>query len=301
MPMPAGAASVRRCYQNKMRVKMKVNESQNVVGYLGPRGTFSEEVAMEYGRGNNILLRPCASIEQVVRAVEAQEVRYGIVPVENSLEGSVNLTLDLLNGEKGVRVCGEMLHRVKHFLLALPGQTTSGIEEIYSHPQALAQCREFIEERLPGVSCREMASTAEAAGKISGQKSKAVIASRKAAGLYGLEVIARDIQDEENNITRFLLLSGEDAFPTGDDKTSLLLGLRDRPGSLYALLGIFARYQLNLTKIESRPIRGDLGKYKFFLDVEGHRSDKRVAGALQEIEQEALFLKILGSYPRAVL
>lgn len=274
---------------------------EKIVGYLGPRGTFSEEVAMAYGRGKNALLRPYASIEQVFRAVVNGLVDMGIVPVENSLEGSVNLTLDLLSGNHGVKICGERLHRVKHALLALPGQDLQSIEEIYSHPQALAQCRRFIESCLPLASCREMASTAEAARQVAGQKGKAVIASKKAAGLYGLKVLQEKIQDEEKNVTRFLLLAQTDAPPTQKDKTSLLLGLRDRPGSLYGLLGIFARHQLNLTKIESRPIRGEMGKYKFFMDLEGHRVNEGVDAALEEIEKEALFLHVLGSYPCAAL
>ena len=274
---------------------------EKIVGYLGPRGTFSEEVAMAYGRGKNVLLRPHSSIEQVVQAVVKGQINMGIAPVENSLEGSVNLTLDLLSGNHGIKICGERLHRVKHSLLAPPGQDLKAMEEIYSHPQALAQCRSFIEARLPEVSCREMASTSEAARQVAGQKGQAVIASKKVAGLYGLRVLQENIQDEENNVTRFLLLAQTDAQPTGRDKTSLLLGLRDRPGSLYALLAIFARHQLNLTKIESRPIRGEMGKYKFFMDLEGHRVNEGVDAALEEIEKEALFLHVLGSYPCAAL
>jgi len=274
---------------------------QKILGYLGPRGTFSEEVAMEYGRGKNLLLRPLLTLEGVIQAVDAGQIDLGIVPVENSLEGSVNLTLDLLSGDHAVKICGERLHRVKQHLLALHGQESQAIKEIYSHPQALAQCRRFIEAAFPGAVCWETASTADAARQVAGQPGKGVIASRKAAGLYGLAVMVANIQDEVNNITRFLLLARSDASPTGRDKTSLLLGLKDRPGSLHALLGIFARHQLNLTKIESRPIRGDLGKYKFFLDVEGHRTDQNLAAALEEIQQEALFLKVLGSYPLSAL
>lgn len=273
---------------------------QEMLGYLGPPGTFSEEVAMSYCTGRGLLLRPYSTIDGVVAAVEKGEVKCGLVPIENSLEGSVNLTLDLLSRQSPVKVAGELLHRVRHFLLAAPCQALRDIREVYSHPQALAQCRLYLERNLPWASRISMTSTAEAAALVARQEGRAIIASRRAANLYGLAVLGEDIQDEASNITRFLLLSLQDAPPSGKDKTSLLLELHDRPGSLYSLLGIFARYKLNLTKIESRPVRGDLGKYKFFLDVEGHRKEEKVSLALKEVAEEALFLKILGSYPLAV-
>ncbi len=272
---------------------------RNLLGYLGPPGTFSEELAVRYCTSQSLRPKPYPTMDRIFTAVEKKEVVQGVVPVENSLEGTVNLTLDLLSKNSPVKIKGELLLRVQHCLLARPGQEIAKIKEVYSHPQALAQCRIYLDRIIPEASRISMASTAEAVALASQNEGKAVIASRRAAWLYGLEVLQENIQDEPSNITRFLLLALADAPWTGNDKTSLLIGLHDRPGSLYSALGIFARYKLNLTKIESRPVRGDLGKYKFFLDVEGHRKDTKVARALKEIKEKVLFLKILGSYPLA--
>ncbi|RJX25587.1 MAG: prephenate dehydratase [Dethiobacter sp.] len=271
----------------------------NLIGYLGPPGTFTEEAARRYGNSRTFLLRPYPTIDGVFAAVAKKEIDQGVVPVENSLEGSVNLTLDLLSGNTDVKIKGELLCRIKHFLLARPGQNPVKIKEVYSHPQALAQCRFYLDKLFPEASRISMSSTAEAAALVAQSEGKAVIASRRAARLYGLKILQANIQDEPFNITRFFLLALEDAPRTGDDKTSLLIGLHDKPGSLFSALGIFAGYNLNLTKIESRPVRGELGKYIFFLDIEGHREDKKVAHALKEMEEKALFLKVLGSYPHA--
>jgi prephenate dehydratase len=274
----------------------KMNGS--LLAYLGPGGTFSEEVARKYSSGLSFLLKPYPSIEEVMGAVEQKETDLGIVPIENSLEGAVNLTLDLLAQDREAKIRGELFYRVRHFLLVRPGQDADGIEEICSHPQALAQCRSFLAETFPGITTRSMTSTAEAAALVARSKGKAALASRRAAQIYGLQILASDTQDEANNVTRFLLLALEDALPTGDDKTSLLLGLHDRPGSLHSVLGLFARSNLNLTKIESRPMRSTLGKYIFFLDIEGHRHDDIVKQVLINVEKKALFLKVLGSYPQ---
>lgn len=271
----------------------------STMAYLGPAGTFSEEVAIRYAAGTTtpLDLEPYPGIDLVINAVEKNEVELGIVPVENSLEGSVNMTLDLLR-DCNVKIQGEILHPVQHFLLAQKGETLSGIREVYSHPQALAQCRRNLARLLPGVPTLATTSTAEAARLALQCPGRGVVASRHAASIYGLTVLQAHLQDESGNVTRFLLLSKEDASPTGDDKTSLLLGLPDRPGSLHSLLGVLVRYGLNITKIESRPVRGDLGKYIFFLDVQGHRHEEKVSRAINEARQETLFVKLLGSYPR---
>lgn len=269
-----------------------------ILGYLGPRGTFTEEVSIKYAKDKDLLLKPFPALDKVFNAVARKEIEYGIVPVENSLEGSVNFTHDLLSNSD-VKIQGELLLRVRQLLLARPGQKPSQIKEIYSHPQALAQCRLFLDKNYPGRPRINIASTAEAAALVAQNYGKAAIASIRAAELYGLEILQDSIQDEPSNITRFLLIGLDDVPPTGNDKTSLLVGLHDKPGTLYSILGVFARYSLNLTKIESRPIRGELGKYIFFLDFEGHREEKIVAQAMQEAEKQVLFLKVLGSYPRA--
>lgn len=273
-----------------------------LLGYLGPAGTYSEEAARKYAvsSGAAYLLRPYPAIDSIFSAIASEEITRGVVPVENCLEGSVNLTLDLLAGNSdSVKIRGELHCRIEHFLLAQPGQSHAAISEIYSHPQALAQCRAFLDRHYPGAARVSMSSTAEAAALVARRAGMAVIASRQAAVLYGLEVLQANIQDEPHNITRFLILAPQDAPRSGKDKTSLLIGLPDQPGSLHAALGIFAAHQLNLTKIESRPLRGELGKYIFFLDIAGHRDDEAVVGALQSVKEKALFLKILGSYPRA--
>ncbi|HHT46009.1 MAG TPA: prephenate dehydratase [Firmicutes bacterium] len=269
-----------------------------ILGYLGPRGTFTEEVSIKYAKDKDLLLKPFPALDKVFNAVARKEIEYGIVPVENSLEGSVNFTHDLLSNSD-VKIQGELLLRVRQLLLARPGQKPSQIKEIYSHPQALAQCRLFLDKNYPGRPRINIASTAEAAALVAQNYGKAAIASIRAAELYGLEILQDSIQNEPSNITRFLLIGLDDVPPTGNDKTSLLVGLHDKPGTLYSILGVFARYSLNLTKIESRPIRGELGKYIFFLDFEGHREEKIVAQAMQEAEKQVLFLKVLGSYPRA--
>lgn len=273
---------------------------EKLLGYLGPPGTFSHEAALNYRAGQAFRLKPFPAIEQIFAAVENKEVDEGIVPVENSLEGSLNLTFDLLAGNTTVKIKGELLCKVKHCLLARPGQEMTGIKKVYSHPQALAQCRRYLDRTLPGATRTAVSSTTEAALMAAQSNQKAAIASRRAAELYRLEILQENIQDGPGeNLTRFLLLAPEDTPFTGRDKTSLLLTLPDRPGSLHSALGIFARYDLNLTKIESRPVRGNLGKYIFFLDVAGHRKDAKLTRALLEAEEKNIKVKILGSYPRA--
>jgi prephenate dehydratase len=274
---------------------------EKTLGYLGPPGTFSHEAALNYCKGRACRLKPFAAIKQIFAATANKTVDAGIVPVENSLEGSLNLTFDLLAGNIAVKIKGELHCRVKHCLLAPPGLKIEGIERVYSHPQALAQCRRYLEKILPKAAPIAATSTTDAALQVAQNNNRgAAIASQRAAELYRLAILQENIQDGPGeNKTRFLLLAPEDASATGRDKTSLLLTLPDRPGALYAALGIFARHNLNLTKIESRPVRGNLGKYIFFLDVTGHRKDAGLAGALLETKEKNIKVKILGSYPRA--
>ncbi|MGI5876387.1 MAG: prephenate dehydratase [Dethiobacteria bacterium] len=271
------------------------------IAYLGPAGTFTEEAARQFNSEEKYFLKSFPSLEKVMAAVERNETTLGIVPVENSLEGSVNLTFDLLAQDRKIKIKGELLLRICHTLLAHPGQDLAEIKEVYSHPQALAQCRCFLEKALPDAIIHNMASTAEAAALVACSKGKAVLASRRVAQIYGLQALVENVQDDNNNITRFLILALQDSPPTGNDKTSLLLGLNDQPGSLFLALSVFAGNNVNLTKIESRPIRGEPGKYIFFLDIEGHRDDPVIADALCKVEKKALFLKVFGSYPKGIL
>lgn len=262
------------------------------IAYLGPRGTFTEEAALEVGDR----LVACDSILEVLRAVDSGRVDMGVVPIENSIEGPVGVTLDLLAGEYDLCIKGEIIIRVRHNLLVNRDARMEDIREVYSHPQSLAQCRRFIEEA--GLITHSTPSTAAAAMMIRGRKELAAIGTRRAAELYGLEVLAVNIQDHDPNFTRFIVLAAEDHEPTGQDKTSIVFSLaEDRPGGLYEVLGFFAEAGINLTKIESRPSKLGLGRYIFFIDFEGHRKDETVAGILSKISQKTPFMKILGSYP----
>ncbi len=222
---------------------------------------------------------------------------YGIVPVENSLEGSLGMTMEMLLKERA-EIFGEVTLDIRHYLLAPEGVELGEIKVVASHPHALAQCKEFIREAK--LSTSNYASTAEAAREIATSKTpgKAAIASEAAALIYDLRVIKSDIQDDYPNQTRFLVIHKSDHPLTGKDKTSIIVGLKDKAGALYELLGAFAERQINLTRIESRPTGKALGDYIFYIDLEGHRTDPLVEDALFEIKRRSSFLKVLGSYPK---
>ncbi len=264
------------------------------VAVLGPRGTFSEEAARKFQPRCELVL--CRDIPEVFESVENGKAKWGIAPVENSLEGSIGITLELLL-QKELKICGEVVLNISHALMALPETKLEYIKEVISHPHALAQCKNFLKKLR--VKTRNFFSTAEAAREISEKKlsSTAALAPRSAAQLYGLKILKEDIQDENQNQTRFLVLAKRDAKKTGRDKTSLIFGLKDRPGALYEALGIFALQGINLTKIESRPSRKALGDYVFYVDFVGHRHEKKIRRALAQLKSKAAFLKILGSYP----
>ncbi|MCD6444171.1 prephenate dehydratase [Candidatus Bathyarchaeota archaeon] len=268
------------------------------VAYLGPRGSFTEEAAKRFFHGAEMEYIPKPSIPEVFRGVVAGEADMGVVPVENSLEGSVNLTLDLLF-DTPLKVCGEIELKVEHCLLANPGSRVEDIRVIFSHPQAIAQCRRFIETMLPQVEVVEVQSTSKAAEVVKGLRGAAAIASEFTADIYGLEVLAKSIQDYHDNYTRFFVLSLEDHPPTGKDKTSLIFSVPDKPGALYEALKPFAARGINLTKIESRPTRGKPWEYVFYMDMEGHRFDDEIKEAVEELKAIASFVKVLGSYPMA--
>jgi prephenate dehydratase len=265
------------------------------IAILGPRGTFSEEAAYKFNKSPEVFL--CADIFEIFESVIEGRAEYGIVPVENSLEGSIGITLDLLLTQD-VKVYGEIILDISHNLMALPGTKMSDVKEVISHPHALAQCKKFLRELK--VETRSFPSTAEAAKEISEKRLRgtAALAPKVAAQLYGLEILREGVQDQDKNQTRFLVIYGKDHENTGRDKTSIIFGLKDRPGALYETLGTFAQRNINLTKIESRPSRKALGDYVFFIDFEGHREDQPVGEALEELGEKTLFLKVLGSYPR---
>ncbi|MFQ5887372.1 MAG: prephenate dehydratase [Candidatus Hydrothermarchaeales archaeon] len=264
------------------------------IAILGPRGTFSEEAALRFPEKE---LGLCSDIDDVFASVIHGDVDMGIVPVENSLEGSVGMTLELLR-RKDVKIAGEMVVDIRHILMAMPGTKLDEVKEVISHPHALAQCKAYLKDL--GVKSRNFASTAEAAKEISmkGLKGVAAIAPRISAELYGLEILDAEIQDEEVNQTRFLMVANHDHKTTGHDKTSLILELsEDRPGALFEILKPFAEEKINLTKIESRPSRKALGDYIFYVDFEGHREDPIIKKVLDGLEKNTASMKVLGSYP----
>ncbi len=265
-----------------------------MIGVLGPEGTFSERAAKRYCPAAR--LRYFRDFEEVIAAVERGEVEMGVVPLENSLEGSVGQTLDALLS-RDVKIAGEINLRVRHCLLGV-GRPEE-VKVILSHPQALAQCRGYLKRRFPEAELRTTGSTSHAA-KLAGEFSEmAAIADAEAAERYGLSVIERDVQDSERNVTRFVVVGREMPEPTGRDKTSLAVYLeRAEPGALWEVLGEFAKRRINLTKIESRPSKRGLGDYYFFIDLEGHVSDPLVEEALARIRERAAMTKVLGSYPR---
>lgn len=231
-----------------------------------------------------------------MQSVADGESEYGIVPIENSIEGPVGITLDSLAHKFDLKIYNEIIIPINQNLIVNPGTTMSDIEDVYSHSQAIAQCQEFIQKNQ--IQPHYAVSTANAAKNIVGDKTKAAIGNSKAAELYNLEILKANIQDTDNNETKFVVLSKEDHEPTGADKTSIIFSIyEDKPGGLYNILGIFQKNDINLTKIESRPSKKGLGKYLFFVDFEGHRNDVIIKNIIKEIDKNTYFLKILGSYP----
>lgn len=278
------------------------------VAYLGPAGTFTEEAALRYAPHGELV--PCPTIAAVAAAVATGEAQEGVVPIENSLEGSVTDTLDLLIHQSDLFIQRELVLPIVHCLLVRPGTREKDISVICSHTQALGQCRGYLEEHFPHATLVASLSTAAAAEQAQKNASPtglhylgsaAAIGTARAAELYGLTILARGIQDNPANVTRFVVLAHTDHPPTGDDKTSLCFSFSDdRPGLLYAALGEFARRGINLAKVESRPTKQSLGQYIFLIDLRGHREDPEIKEALRRLQAEASMLKIFGSYPRYV-
>jgi len=291
--IPAG--DVERLYELVLASSRSVQGTE--VAFQGQDGAYSQEAALDFF-GNRVLTRPCDTLDEVFKLVQKGVLPYGIVPVENSQEGSISRSYDLLL-EADVMVCGETQIRVSHCLIANPGASQASIKRIYSHPQALAQCQAYLRH----LGC-EVIPSYDTAGSVKMIKEKkimdgAAVAGARAAQIYGMNIIAREIEDNPRNTTRFFILSRQDAPPTGDDKTSIVLLLKHKPGTLHQALGIFARRKINLTKLESRPTRQKPWEYNFYLDFEGHRGDVAVQQTLAQLEDISLFLKVLGSYPKA--
>jgi chorismate mutase/prephenate dehydratase len=270
-------------------------ETEMAVAYLGPPATHTHLACFEYF-GSSIQTQPKESIQEVFEAVERKRANYGIVPIENSTEGSVNQTLDMLT-ESEVMICGEVMIQVSHHLLSQNGKSED-IRKIASHPSALEQCRKWLRKSFPQVEVAETVSTAKAAQMAAENGKVAAIASSLAGHLYGLRVVESQIEDYLNNTTRFLVIGLQPSPRTGKDKTSILFSISHEPGSLYQALKPFSEKGINLTKIESRPMKGKPWEYIFFVDMEGHATDAPIREVMSDLGRSALFLKLLGSYPQ---
>jgi chorismate mutase/prephenate dehydratase len=293
-----GGEAVARVFREIMSACLALEQKLRVA-YLGPEGTFTQQAALKhFGHGADTV--PLAAIDDVFREVEAAAANYGVVPVENSTEGMITHTLDSFM-RFGLRICGEVELRIHHHLLIGENHKRENITRIYSHQQSLAQCRQWLDTHLPNVERVAVSSNAEAARRIRGEWHSAAIAGDTAAELYGLRKVAENIEDNPDNTTRFLIIGREAVARSGDDKTSLLVSTRDKPGALYKLLEPFYSAGVSLTRLESRPSRNARWNYVFFIDCVGHQDDPAVQAALEGVRAEAQEVRVLGSYPRAII
>jgi chorismate mutase/prephenate dehydratase len=272
-------------------------QKQKRIAYQGEPGAYSESAVYAFF-GNSVKAVPCKGFSDVFKNVETDKTEFGVVPIENSIEGSVNQVYDLFLMYDH-KVCGEIVLKIDNCLIANQETKPEDIKTIYSHPQALAQCRSFLESQ----NC-EVISTYDTAGSVKMIKEQRMlnsgaVAGEKAAGIYGMKIVARNISDTPNNLTRFFVLAKNDAAPSGNDKTSVIFSSKHIPGALYQILGEFAGRGINLTKIESRPTKQQPWEYNFYLDFEGHRTEKRCSEALEGLRSKTVFVKVLGSYPKA--
>jgi chorismate mutase/prephenate dehydratase len=268
------------------------------VGFLGPEGTFSQQAMFKHF-GHSAHGLPLASIEEVFEEVEAGNADFGVVPVENSGQGTIQSTLDMFL-TSSIKIFGEVELRVHQHLLSRLGRLDE-IERVYSHPQSLAQCKAWLRQHLPNAEKIPVASNAEAARRARNSDDAAAIAGESAGHVYGLKVVAGPIEDRQDNTTRFLVLGRELFSPCGHDRTSLLVYVNDEPGALYNVLSPFAKYGVSMNRIESRPAHTGRWQYAFFIDVNGHVADDKVGRALSELGKYAAMIKILGSYPVALV
>ncbi len=271
-------------------------ESKQTIAYLGPTGTFSEQAAHQFF-GQSIDGLPCASLDEVFKAVEKGAATFGVVPVENSSEGAVSRTLDLLL-ESPLQISGEVVLPIRHHLLTKHG-SLDGVKTVCAHAQALAQCQQWLSVHAPQLQRQAVSSNAEAARMASKDPSIAAIAGEPAQLAYGLQIVSAQIQDDPNNRTRFVVIGQYACQPCGQDQTSLVLSVANQPGAVHHLLGPLAKHGVSMTRFESRPARKGSWEYHFYIDIEGHTIDAKVATAIAELKTIAAFYKNLGSYPRA--
>ncbi len=269
------------------------------VAFLGPEGTFTQEAALKHF-GHSAISAPLSAIDEVFREVAAGAANYGVVPIENSTEGVINHTLDSFL-DSSLKICGEVELRIHHHFLIGANTRAEHITRVYSHSQSLAQCRKWLDANYPNIERVPVSSNAEAARRVAGEWNSAAIAGDMAVQLYGLRKLRERIEDYPDNSTRFLVIGKDEVPPSGDDKSSIMVSVRNEPGALHALLEPFRTCAVDLTRVETRPSRAGKWNYVFFIDFAGHRSDENVAMALDAVRAQVAELRWLGSYPRAVL
>ena len=279
------------CLKDK---KVKQTGYMETVAYLGPEATFSHQAAMHL-YGGAVSFYGAETIEEVFNLVKNSVCGHGVVPVENSYEGSINITLDLLH-KYDIVISGESFMRIRHHLLSM-AKSHEDIRRIYSHTMPIAQCRSWLRDHMPGISLMEVASTSLAAKMAAASPGSAAIGSRFTGETYGLNILKENIEDDSDNVTRFLVIGKNRAESTGKDKTSLIFSLLHEPGTLYRCLAVLAERNVNITRIESRPMRMRNWEYIFFMDIEGHEEEPDIEKALIEMERHCVFMKRLGSYP----
>lgn len=297
---PLPGEEIARLFREIMSACLALEQPLNIA-YLGPAGTFTQTAALKHF-GHSVQTSAFGGIAQIFREVEAGACHYGVVPVENSIEGAVNQTLDMLH-HSNLLICGEVELRIHHHLFSRHAKL-SRIRRIYSHQQSLAQCRSWLAQHLPGAERVAVASNAEAAriaAAEGGRDGVAAIAGETAGELHQLTQLAANIEDRPDNTTRFLVIGRAPCPPSGRDKTSLIFSTANRPGALHRMLNCFAENQVSMTRIESRPSRREMWDYVFFADIEGHVEDAPVKQALEDLKARAALLKLLGSYPQAAL
>jgi len=294
-PGPLSPAALRHIFREIISAAREVQIPFGVA-FLGPEATFSHLAALKkFGRATRF--GPLTTIQEVFSEVEKGKYQYGVVPIENSTEGIVNVSLDLF-ADTAVKICGEIYLEVSHDLVSKSGQRAD-IEVIYTHPQAYAQCRSWLSAHLPDIPVLEVASTGVAAQKAAKNPNAAAIASSFAAPLYDLRVVEARIEDQPGNVTHFFVIGPDAPGPTGRDKTTILFAVDNIPGALYKTLKPLAERELNMTRIVSRPAKNENWRYLFFVDLDGHQSDLAVAAALEEVKNISAHFKLLGSFPRA--
>jgi len=295
---PLGSEEVARLFREIMSACLALEQPIKVV-FLGPEGTFTQQAAIKHF-GHSAITTSMNAIDEVFREVDAGSANYGVVPVENSTEGVINHTLDAFLASS-LKICGEVELRIHHNFLVSNNTHTDKITRVYSHSQSLAQCRQWLDTNYPKAERIAVSSNAEAAKRIKGEWNSAAIAGDMAAELYDLEKLSEKIEDRPDNSTRFLIVGRENVLSSGDDKTSIIVAAKNEPGALYSLLAPFYREGIDLTRVETRPSREGKWTYVFFVDFKGHKDDLSIKKVLAELSQNVTDLRVLGSYPKAVL